>query len=510
MYDPSTGEWSAAPNDTFMGLPYFTDTLVLATWDEEGEHKDPNTGQIVHHDKGTPKLNDEGTYYYEKLAGRPVYDKQVLNKMNILTPEGSWINKYDFFDSDDLQQKSIFGTVMKNVALIAPMFIPYVGPFWTGISIASQSAGWLATLGKMFVGSDSPMLSEIEGWSKSMNRQTATTDYAQHNTFCWENFINLIGDVVGQLAEQRFIFKQIPKLFKVNSKIDASDLNKSKELLEKEYFQQGKKELDAALGVKNGEILTTDVSVLGNYQSKLSGIRAMASSHAQRDIDLYMKQSQKIGSVLSKTYMTAITTQDMYGEAKSAGATDLEATLLTLGYSAAEAALLNTGVGEHILPELREQGIFNKAIAKALTNIKFDKAEGKLSYARRLFNAGKELINEGTTSSNILKMTGAHALGEGIEEVSEELLADFARSCYNAAAWLQDKDTKMNAWDNLADRYVMSLLGGFVGGGINAPFVGYKSVKSANNITSKQAWQELVYQIRNGNEGDFTKALKGI
>lgn len=26
--------------------------------------------------------------------------------MNILTPEGSWINKYDFFDSDDLQQKA--------------------------------------------------------------------------------------------------------------------------------------------------------------------------------------------------------------------------------------------------------------------------------------------------------------------------------------------------------------------------------------------------------------------
>jgi len=27
----------------------------------------------------------------------------------------------------------------------------------------------------------------------------------------------------------------------------------------------------------------------------------------------------------------------------------------------------------------------------------------------------------------------AHGLGEGIEEVSEELLADFARSCYNAS-----------------------------------------------------------------------------
>ena len=52
--------------------------------------------------------------------------------------------------------------------------------------------------------------------------------------------------------------------------------------------------------------------------------------------------------------MTAITVGDTYGEAKyEAGASDTEATLLTLGYAAAEAALLNTGVGEWILPELK-------------------------------------------------------------------------------------------------------------------------------------------------------------
>ena len=50
-----------------------------------------------------------------------------------------------------------------------------------------------------------------------------------------------------------------------------------------------------------------------------------------------MKTYNKLGSVISKAYMTAITTEDMYGEAKLAGASDLEATLLTLGYAAGEA-----------------------------------------------------------------------------------------------------------------------------------------------------------------------------
>jgi hypothetical protein len=34
------------------------------------------------------------------------------------------------------------------------------------------------------------------------------------NTWCWENFINLIGDVAGQLKEQRFLFEFTPAMFK--------------------------------------------------------------------------------------------------------------------------------------------------------------------------------------------------------------------------------------------------------------------------------------------------------
>ena len=54
--------------------------------------------------------------------------------------------------------------------------------------------------------------------------------------------------------------------------------------------------------------------------------------------------------------MTGLTVQDTYGEAKAAGASDMEAALLTIGYAAGEAAILNTGLGEWILPELQGTG----------------------------------------------------------------------------------------------------------------------------------------------------------
>jgi hypothetical protein len=82
-------------------------------------------------------LNENGTFFYENLDGRDIYGRQVLNKMDTLTAESSAWNKYDFFDSDDKEQKSILGSTMKNLALVGSMFIPYVGPYITGLSIAA-------------------------------------------------------------------------------------------------------------------------------------------------------------------------------------------------------------------------------------------------------------------------------------------------------------------------------------------------------------------------------------
>ena len=74
VYDYKTGKYKEyTPNDNILfGNPVgflasLGEPLVLAQWDEDGEHTDPFTGRVVKHNKGDLKYNDEGTYYYETL-----------------------------------------------------------------------------------------------------------------------------------------------------------------------------------------------------------------------------------------------------------------------------------------------------------------------------------------------------------------------------------------------------------------------------------------------------------
>lgn len=516
-------QWGDTPNDSFWG--YFTDTLVMAQYDQDGTHIDPFTGEQVEHKAGDLKLDNTGNFYYEKLDGRDIYGRRVLNKMNVLTTDGSFWNQYDFFDSDDINQKSIGGTVLKNLALVGTMFIPYVGPWIAGLSIATQAAGLLGTLGKMAGGSDAPTWSALEGWSKSVSRQGATTEYAQEHTWCWENFINLIGDVAGQLKEQRFIFEKVPYIFKgANMMTKEGQAAKLAQLTEKQMkLTQSSMEELRKTGASAAELVRAEAE-----------LKTVAALKAQADLDSFIKGYNKLGEVLSKGYMTAITVGDTYGEAKAAGASDLDATLLTLGYAAGEYAILNTGLGEWILPELRAGRYKSQAIARALTSVdaetqnlykKFGQQlsnfskEGKKEYTKKLFNIGRDIARaEYANGTRTLTATLASAAGEGVEEVSEELLADFSKGCYDAVKWLQGEDTRLNSfgydfskgtWNGseLIDRYGMSLIGGFVGGGLTNLGTNYKMINGFNNMTSEKAIQEVVYMARNGGLQDFLRQV---
>mgnify|MGYP003289231792 CR=1 FL=1 len=136
-----------------------------------------------------------------------------MNRLDTLTVDGSAANAYDFFDSDDLQQKKVIGSVMKNMALVGSMFLPVVGPYIALASVATPSVGLLGALGKMALGSDSEISNTMHAWAKTVNRQSVS-EYASQNTWCWENLINMIGDTVGQLKEQRALFTHVPALFK--------------------------------------------------------------------------------------------------------------------------------------------------------------------------------------------------------------------------------------------------------------------------------------------------------
>ena len=505
VVNPITGEKSASPNDSFFSNLF--NTLVLASYDNDVV--DPKTGEVLHK-KGDLKYNEDGLPYYETLSGRDVHDKQVLNKMNTLTTDGSVWNKFDFFDSDDLDQKGVGSSLLKNAALVGSMFIPYVGPVITGLSVATQTAGLLATLGKLVVGNDSPTLNNIQGWAKSVNRQSAT-EYAQQHTWCAENFINMIGDTIGQLAEQRWIFKAAPVLFegknawKVMSKEGYDALKKSKLAeLQKTSNLTTDKLLQDAVSEKNVPFMTE--------------LNAINETKAAKYVDDLVRKANSIGSPLSKAYMTGITVQDTYSDAKAAGASDLEAALLTLGYAGGEAWILNTGLGEWILPELHIDKFKNKAIAEALVKpVKdakkvLEQTGDKQGFVKKLLNIGKNIAtnvySEKALAKKSAEVIGAHALGEAFEETSEELLADASKAILNVTRWLRGKDA-LNFWegDNALDRYTMSALGGLFGGGITSAATNFSQVKSLAGMDNSAAMQQLLYMANNNQLGDFLKQV---
>lgn len=509
VVNPITGEKSASPNDSFFSNLF--NTLVLASYDNDVV--DPKTGEVLHK-KGDLKYNEDGLPYYETLSGRDVHDKQVLNKMNTLTTDGSVWNKFDFFDSDDLDQKGIGSSLLKNAALVGSMFIPYVGPVITGLSVATQTAGLLATLGKLVAGNDNPTLNNIQGWAKSVNRQSAT-EYAQQHTWCAENFINMIGDTIGQLAEQRWIFKAAPILFegkdawKVMSKEGYDALKKSKLAeLQKTSSLTTDKLLQDAVSEKN-------VPLLQQYMTELNAIN---ETKAAKYVDDLVRKANNIGSPLSKAYMIGITVQDTYGNAKAAGASDLEAALLTLGYAGGEAWILNTGLGEWILPELHIDKFKNKAIAEALVKPVNDAKErleqtgDKQGFVKELLKIGRNVATnvyaEKAMAKKSAEVIGAHALGEAFEETSEELLADASKAIFNVTRWLRGKDA-LNFWDgdNALDRYTMSALGGLLGGGITSAATNFSQVRSLAGMDNSAAMQQLLYMANNNQLGDFLKQV---
>lgn len=508
--------YGEAPNESW--FKDFWETRVMAAWDEDGVHVDPVTGKEVTHKKGDLKLNENGTYYYENLDGRSVYGKRILNKFNTLTTDGSAWNKYDFFDSDDIEQKSIGGSIAKNLALVGSMFIPYVGWGIAAASVVHQSAGLFATLGKMLAGADSPTLNNLEGWVKSTDRRTLKTEYAQQNMWCWENFIDLIGDTTAQLREQRAIFKFVPGLIKRDFKaLSDKAMSEYAEQLAKEGFDNATKlsfkDLVKLAHKQNPAEASKQLKLL------LAGTKDIYSARAQKAARKFIEDYYKLGEPIAKAYMTAITVQDTFGEAIQAGASNNEATLLTLGYAAAEAALLSTDLGKWIMPELRTERQRYKMIAKKLLEVPQEtrdlsrqisrlSGESKKDWAKRLFNIGKDICTaEYSTMAKTLGSVAASGLGEGIEEVSEELLADFSKSCFNLVQQLQGDEVRMAAWKDMGNRYAMSFAGGIMGGGINAAASDYKVNKELTNMTSQQALQQLTYMTRNNELDDFWKAI---
>jgi hypothetical protein len=60
-----------------------------------------------------------------------------------------------------------------------------------------------ATLGKMLLGSESPEMNSMIGLASTTNFFENKSEHAKDpdHPWCWENFVGLLGDSIGQLRE---------------------------------------------------------------------------------------------------------------------------------------------------------------------------------------------------------------------------------------------------------------------------------------------------------------------
>lgn len=148
VFDTKTNEWSEKPlNDFNVFSKFLGDTLVYAAWDEDGTHYNKILGREVSHKAGDWKYDDTGNYYTETIGDREIYNKQVVNPSDLLTTEGTLMNKIDFFDSDG-RTKNILGATLKMGVGIAPFLIPGVGQAYAGLKVFTGLASVMPTFAK--------------------------------------------------------------------------------------------------------------------------------------------------------------------------------------------------------------------------------------------------------------------------------------------------------------------------------------------------------------------------
>ena len=63
----------------------------------------------------------------------------------------------------------------------------------------------------------------------------------------------------------------------------------------------------------------------------------------------------------------------------------------------------------------------------------------------------------------------------------------------------------IGAWDNMGERYLMSLLGGTIGGGL---FAGVEAIRNPKSTSDKNTQKELLYLVKEGRTADILKELE--
>lgn len=473
----------------------FSDPLVMAQWEENGEHIDPITGLITKHSKGDYKLNDKGTYYYETLGDRNPIGKEVLSVFDTLTVDGEGINKYDFFDSDDIK-KSVTGVIAKNVATLLPLFTPAGGVYST-LMVAKEFSkampmlyGWMTSLSDR---QETPKwINTVAAYSTKYSG--GTSQYAKENTFSFENFGNLIADVALQWGQQKAIANGINKLRGTNTYID-----------------------DAMKSAKS--LYDAKKTTLGESEELWQACMNKYLPEAQK----LATQASKLGRDTSLAYMAIVSNSDLYNEMRNIGLTNSEAAAISLGSTLGMFGLNKyTGLGEIFFDDATDDSVklARKAIKAEMKNAEemFKRIKGSdmpqpnkmLKFIQTASETTRKVFDKfgEDLKYHTLNFIGK-AAGEGLEEVSEEVISDVAKEIYQLAGQFGFDTTlkDIGAWDNALERYTMSFLGGAIGGGI---FYGKEALIDGKSYKRDSKNWEMTTLIRNGYANELRAEIEKL
>jgi hypothetical protein len=96
-------------------------------------------------------------------------------------------------------------------------------------------------------------------------------------------------------------------------------------------------------------------------------------------------------------------------------------------------------------------------------------------------------------------------VGEGVEEVSEEVLADAVRAMHDLGNW---SSGKMFTTENALDRYAMNFIGGMIGGGVNGLTTDFSVFNRMAGLSAQDSLKQLIYKINNGEKDEILKTIE--
>jgi hypothetical protein len=485
----------------------FQDPLTLAVYE-----KDEIDEYGIQHKKGERKLNDNGTYYYETLNGRSPMNRNILSLADILTKEDSILNHIDFMDSDD-REKSVGGIIAKNVALLAPMFVTKNANWYYKAMIAKEMVRAMPMLYQVSSNLFGKGNVQSPEWinrlaSVGENLTTGSSAYSKEHVFSFENFANLVSDVALQWGQQKYIAQRTMSIVDGSKLADAEkrakmlyDVKSTGNLKNLAQLSDEEKGLFLTHGFKESDLWKQTTLGKMCIEKTLAPVQEMMNNRA------------KYGQSLSLAYMAIISNTDVYADMKERGATDKEAAWVTLGSTIGMFSVDKFAhIGEVFFDDekARVMNELRRALKPEIDEVKNKIYKGvtKKETPKTLFNKGLNLGKKlGEKIGNYWNDLKNHdlgaigkAVGEGLEEVSEEAVADVSRGLYSILGdmGLYDKSVKDPIdWDHMVERYSMNFLGGVVGGGLF-----YAHDKFVNRFNNRQD-RDLLRLIREGKAADL-------